>query len=139
MIIWQVYLDRNALEQRLGIFSVSNANEAWMFSILFLFWFFPMLSALFVFCFISCIISCWRPKWRKELSLEKKTYNTVHSFKPWKKNFLAQCLKCESMSRPTDDQNSVRSHKWTGKHMQKLRITQNKHPISITKNFGKIS
>ena len=98
----------------------------------------------FSLCFVCILLhflhhQLLKAKMKEGVELRKKTYNTVHSFKPWKKNFLAQCLKCESMSRPTDDQNSVRSHKWTGKHMQKLRITQNKHPISITKNFGKIS
>ena len=47
-------------------------------------------------------------------------FNAANSFKPWKKNFLAECLKCESMSRPTDHLSS------------QLEVEHNKHLIWLS-------
>ena len=47
-------------------------------------------------------------------------FANANSFKPWKKNFLAECLKCESMSRPTDHLSS------------QLEVEHNKHLIWLS-------
>ena len=55
----------------------------------------------------------------KEFKVEEH-FNAANSFKPWKKNFLAECLKCESMSRPTDHLSS------------QLEVEHNKHLIWLS-------
>ena len=66
----------------------------------------------------------------KEFKVEEH-FNAANSFKPWKKNFLAECLKCESMSRPTDDQNSVLSLQSTQVDLKTLEKQTFNHLLSI--------
>ena len=87
------------------------------FPLHFHFFVFVLMFCFSLFCiFISCIISCWRPQWRSWA----RSFNAANSFKPWKKNFLAECLKCESMSRPTDHLSS------------QLEVEHNKHLIWLS-------
>ena len=55
------------------------------------------------------ILSNFQTMWRN--------FITANSFKPWKKNFLAQCLKCESMSRPTEFSSQLEVEKQTFDHL----------------------